>query len=217
VETEVAAIVLAAGGSRRLGRPKALLDFGGLTALEVALRTLREAGVTSGVVVTGEETDVIRRAVDATPFVWVVNPMPAAGRTGSVIVGLAALRAVDVLLWPVDRPLASAETVRALLEARAEEEDAGSGAAGVPPDAPGTRSDAIVPESDGRRGHPFLLRATLRAAVLAAAPDASLREVLKAAGTRRRVVPVEDPGIHFNLDTPEAWEEALAWWRARRR
>jgi molybdenum cofactor cytidylyltransferase len=216
VETEVAAIVLAAGASRRLGRPKALLDFAGLTALEVALRTLREAGVTSGVVVTGEETDVIRRAVDATPFVWVVNPMPAAGRTGSLIVGLAALRTVDVLLWPVDRPLASAETVRALLEAR-EEEDAGSGATDVPPAAPGTKSDAIVPESDGRRGHPFLLRASLRAAVLAAAPDASLRDVLKAAGARRRVVPVEDPGIHFNLDTPEAWQEALGWWRARRR
>lgn len=201
METGVAAVVLAAGASRRLGRPKALLDFDGMTALELALRSLREAGVTSGVVVLGDESDVVRRAVDPSPFLWVHNPLPEAGRMGSVVVGLGAVGAVDVLLWPVDRPLASTATVRALLAAAAED----------------ASQDLLVPEFEDRRGHPLVLRAGLQPALLAADPDASLRDVLRSAGARRRVVPVTDPGIHFNLDTDEAWTEALAWWRARPR
>ena len=208
---KVAAVVLAAGASRRLGRPKALLDFDGLTALELAMRSLREAGITAGVVVTGEASDVIRRAVDPSPFLWALNPMPEAGRTGSLVIGLGAVGAVDVLLWPVDRPLAAPGTVRALLAARME---AIAAAAAVGTD-PGT--DVILPEHDGRRGHPLILRAGLRERLLAAAPDASLRDLLREAGARRRVVPVDDPGIHFNLDTEEAWREALAWWRSRPR
>jgi len=215
VQTGVAAVVLAAGASRRLGRPKALLDFDGMTALELALRSLRGAGVTSGVVVTGDESAVIRRAVDPSPFLFVHNPLPAAGRTGSVVIGLGAVGAVDVLLWPVDRPLASADTVRALLAAAAE--DGGPGGPTGDPAAPDAPPDVLVPESGGRCGHPLILRASLRPALLAAAPDTSLRNVLRAAGVRRRVVPVEDPGIHFNLDTDDAWAEALAWWRARPR
>jgi molybdenum cofactor cytidylyltransferase len=73
----------------------------------------------------------------------------------------------------------------------------------------------IVPEAEGRRGHPLILPAAVRDAVLAAAPDASLRNVLRGAGAERRVVPVDDPGIHFDLDTEEAYARALAWWRAR--
>jgi CTP:molybdopterin cytidylyltransferase MocA len=208
VKTGVAAVVLAAGASRRLGRPKALLDFDGLTALELTLRSLRRGGVSSGVVVTGDGSDVIRRAVDPSPFVWALNPMPEAGRTGSLVIGLGAVGAVDVLFWPVDRPLASADTVRALVAARMEEARQGA-AAGA--------ADLLVPEHDGRRGHPLILRAALRPALLAAAPDASLRDLLRDAGASRRVVPVDDPGIHFNLDTETAWEEALTWWRAQPR
>lgn len=199
METDLAAIVLAAGASRRLGSPKALLDFEGLTALEVALRTLREAGVTAGAVVTGDASDMIQRAVDPAPFQWARNPMPDLGRTGSLIVGLGVTAAdADVLLWPVDRPLASADTVRALLQARS-----------------GEPADVIVPEFEGRRGHPLILRAGLRDAILGAPPDTSLRDLLRQIGARRRVVPVEDPGIHFDLDTEEAWRAALVWWRNR--
>jgi CTP:molybdopterin cytidylyltransferase MocA len=199
----VEAVVLAAGASTRLGRPKALLEFEGRTALELVMAALRAAGVRAGVIVTGGESgEAIRRAVDPSPLGWARNPMPEAGRTGSVLVGLAATTpSVDTLLWPVDRPLASAATVRALLEARAGCVE-GEG--------------VIVPEADGRRGHPLVIRAFLREALLAAPPDANLREVFRDTGTRRREVPVDDPGIHFDLDTEADWERALAWWRQHR-
>ena len=76
----IEAVILAAGASTRLGRPKALLEFDGLTALEVLMASLREAGLVQGVIVTGDAEKTMRAAVDPTPFAWVRNPMPAAGR-----------------------------------------------------------------------------------------------------------------------------------------
>jgi len=196
----VVAVVLAAGASSRLGRPKALLEFGGRPVLAHLLDALRAAGVEAGVLVTGEAHDELSVSVPAAPFAWLRNPAPQAGRVGSLQIGLRATEpGADVLMWPVDRPLASADTVRALLTARA--------------DAPDNAT--IAPESKGRRGHPVLFRHELRNALLSAPPDANLREVLKAAGAARVVVPVPDEGIHFDLDTEDAYERALAWWSSR--
>jgi molybdenum cofactor cytidylyltransferase len=198
----VEAIVLAAGASSRLGRPKALLSFDGRTALEIVLGALREAGVESGVVVVGEHATEIQAALDPQPFGWVQNPDPDAGRLGSLQVGLRAIRAdADVLLWPVDRPLAPVDTLRALLDARA---------ARLEP-------AVIVPEAEGRRGHPILIRALLRERLLFAPSDASLRELIRQSRLERCAVPVNDPAMHLDIDTREDYEKALAWWRRRQR
>ena len=68
-------------------------------------------------------------------------------------------------------------------------------------------------EHDGSRGHPVILRAALLPSLVAAYPDANLRDVLRASGTRRHAVAVDDPGILFDLDTVGEYERALAWWR----
>ena len=194
-----AAVVLAAGASLRLGRPKALLDFDGRTALELVLAALAESGVRTGALVVGEHAGEILQRVASAPLTAVRNSAPEAGRMGSLLVALAHVPAdADLLIWPVDRPLASAATVRALLET----------IAGV-----GSSAEVIVPETAGRRGHPILVGAGLRSVLLASSPDASLREVLRAAA--RRQVPVADSGIHFDLDTRADYARALAWWRER--
>ena len=199
----IAALVLAAGFSTRLGRPKALLDFDGRPALGLVLGALRAAGVPRGVVVLGEHAPVVSAAVDPHPLMYVRNPDPAAGRTGSVQAGLAALGLdpTDVLLWPVDRPLAGEAVVRALLAARE--------------DAP-AEAGWLAPVADGRRGHPILLRSAVLPSVRAADPAANLREVLRGSGRRVRDVPAGDEGIHLDLDTEERVAEAVAWWRSRR-
>jgi molybdenum cofactor cytidylyltransferase len=200
--TGIEAMVLAAGASRRIGTPKALLSFGDRSALELILDTLRRAGVSKGVVVVGEHAPALAAACDPAPLAWARNPVPETGRMGSVLVGLRALTSgVDILLWPVDRPLASAETVAALMAAR-EQAEPGEG--------------VIVPECRGGRGHPLILRAALLPSLVTAYPDANLREVIRECGVGRRPVPVDDPGIHFDLDTAEEYERALAWWRATR-
>lgn len=188
----VDAVILAAGSSARLGSPKALARVAGVTTLERVLSTLEKAGIRSGVVVTGEHFDAIRTRIDVAPLHIVRNPTPEAGRMGSIVIGLAATDAhSDALLWPVDRPLARVTTVAALLDARtAHEED-----------------DAVfVPEEGGRRGHPILIAAGLRSKLLAAPPDANLREVLARAAAKRIAVPVDDDRIHENLDAPEDLE-----------
>jgi molybdenum cofactor cytidylyltransferase len=198
----IEAMVLAAGASRRLGSPKALLSFEGRSALDLIIDALRGAGIARGVVVVGEHVNELTSAVDPAPLTWATNPVPETGRMGSVLVGLRALTSgADILLWPVDRPLASADTVAALVAER-ERADPAQG--------------VIVPEFRGGRGHPVLLRASLLMSLLAAYPDANLREVIRDSGTRRRIVVVDDPGIHFDLDTASEYEKALAWWRETR-
>lgn len=196
-ETTVAAVILAAGASRRLGSPKALLPFGDRPVLARLVETARGAGVQTGVIVTGEADGEIRAALGAVPYTWAPNPEPEGGRTGSLACGVREVPpGADLLMWPVDRPLASAATVAALLER------AGGG-------------EIVRPETGGRHGHPVLLPAAVRPLLEDAAPDANLREVLAESGCPVRSVRVGDPGVHFNLDTREAYETALAWWSAR--
>lgn len=198
-------IVLAAGSSTRLGRPKALVDFDGRTALHLVLGALRAAGVEGGAVVVGDDAATIERTVDVRPFGLARNPDPSAGRTGSLQVGLNAVTASsgggdDVLLWPVDRPLASTSTVRAVLSAAA---------------TAGDDVGWVAPVCDGRRGHPILLRRAVLPAIRRAGPDRSLRDVLHESGLKALDARVEDGGIHQNIDTEQEWQHALAWWRGR--
>lgn len=194
-------IILAGGASTRLGRPKSLVELDGAPVLARVRDTLVEAGVAQGVVVVGEQEAVIRQTCDTAPFTLVRNPDPAAGRTGSLQRGLERCAPeADVLLWPVDRPLAGLATVRALLSAR---------------EAIGDEVGWIVPSHEGRAGHPLVLRVLVRDPIRAARPDESLRQILRRAGSARHVVNVDDAGILMNIDTEDEWTRALAWWRAR--
>jgi molybdenum cofactor cytidylyltransferase len=190
---EVEAIVLAAGSSTRLGQPKALLEIDGATSLERILDVLSKCKVRGGVVVAGEHLPQMKSRVDPAPLQYALNPTPEAGRMGSVIIGLASTDpASDVLLWPVDRPMARIDTVQGILSARKNE--------------PGGNV-VIVPEYDGRFGHPILIASGLRNLLLSATPAANLREVLGAAGATRIKVS-GDAGIHTNLDTEQDVDEA---------
>lgn len=178
------AIVLAAGASSRMGRPKALLDVGGRPAVERVVATLRDGGAADVVVVVGRHADEIRGGAELRGVRVVDNPDWARGRTSSVQRGIAALApgAEWTLLALVDMPLVRADTVRALLSARRDD------------------ADAVVPTHGGRRGHPILLRRTLFARIAELGPDEPLHVVIRAAS--RAEVPVEDPGVLVDFDEP---------------
>jgi len=196
---KVAAIVLAAGASTRMGRAKALLPWEGSTLLERELAVLQEVGIEQVAVVIGMHAQQIRRQVGAAmPFVF--NPRWAQGRSTSLAAGAHVLmrepRPEAVLVQNVDQP------TRAAVIARLIEELTASGADAVQP----VYVDAAGAEHGG---HPVLLSGALLPA-LAEAREVTegLRGVLKSRTVQR--VRIDDVTVGLDLDTPEAYEAARA-------
>jgi molybdenum cofactor cytidylyltransferase len=188
------ALVLAAGLSRRMGRFKLTLPWGGTTVIGHVLATLAAADVREIVVVTGHRPDEVQAAVCASgiPATTVHNAAYASGEMlSSIQAGLAALAAADhaaALLCLGDQPQMQSATVQAVLAAGA--------AAGW--------QRVITPSHNMHAGHPILLPRDLWPAILAAGD--SLRAVL---ATRRDMVQyllVDTPSILADLDTPEDYE-----------
>lgn len=190
----LAGVVLAAGYSSRMGAFKPLLPLGPRSVLETAVRALTGAGVADVVVVSGHEAERLRPELGRLGVAEAHNPGFARGMYSSVQAGVAALRrGVEAFfLLPCDVPLAGAETVRLLAEAR--------GAAGDP--------DVCYPVHGGRRGHPPLISARLIPEILAGEPEGGLRALLAGHGAIHVPTPVR--GAVMDLDTPLAYEALLA-------
>jgi molybdenum cofactor cytidylyltransferase len=118
------AIVLAAGGSARLGTAKQLLEKEGLPLVARIVDEVLASGAFPVVVVAGAREDAIRAAISGRQVLVVGNPGWAAGLSGSVKMGLAALVEADpdvgaVLLTPCDQPALSSEIIGRLAAAHA--------------------------------------------------------------------------------------------------
>jgi CTP:molybdopterin cytidylyltransferase MocA len=175
------ALVLAAGASRRLGQPKALVGVGSTTLVGLAVKRLLDAGCTPVVVVTRQELqfDVMTQSMDATV---VVNADPEAGRTGTVQRGLLTLMGDKgrvprkVIIAPVDRPGWSKDHVVRLME----------------------QEQSSNLSSNGRRGHPLLIHSNDIEQILASDPETPLRHLIHA-----QPCDVDAPYLALNIDTPE--------------
>jgi molybdenum cofactor cytidylyltransferase len=118
----VGAIILAAGGSRRLGQPKQLLAYRGETLLNRAIRVACEAGATPVIAVLGAEYEVIRNSIQSRSAIAVHNDRWRHGMGSSIEAGMRALAvcAPDieaVLLMGCDQPRLTAEHLQALMAA----------------------------------------------------------------------------------------------------
>lgn len=191
----IGAVVLAAGASSRMGRPKALLPYGRSTFLECVLAILDANDVGAVRVVVANDAEGVRRAAPTLPpESWVVNPSPADGMLSSVRLGVCALPAGTeaFFLWPVDHPLVRAATVGAMTQAWRSR--------GAP---------VVVPVHRGRRGHPVLFDASTMPEILSAPDDAGARHVVAAHRHDRIELEVADGGVVADIDTPEAYEAAF--------
>jgi molybdenum cofactor cytidylyltransferase len=192
----IAAVLLAAGESTRMGRAKALLPWtDGRPLLAFLHDALLAAGYDPVVVVLGHRARELR-AVLPQDAQAVVNPAYAQGRATSIATGVRALPdgLAGVLVVSVDQPRALA-TLRTLREAW---EQAG-------------RPALAVPALNGLPGHPPLFNATLRRELEAVSEERQgLREVVSRHREARLLVPVDDPLTLTNLNTPADYQAALA-------
>jgi molybdenum cofactor cytidylyltransferase len=196
-----AAMVLSGGESSRFGgTPKALLPIDERSAIRRVVEVCLDEGFDPVEVVVGLHRGPIERELGGLPVDLVEATRWREGRTASIQDGIEALPpGADLLLWPIDHPFVGARTVNALLATRA------SDLLGV----------WFLPTFEGRGGHPVLWRAPVREAVLDLRPDAPLRSLLPEFGPQVRRVPVDDPGVVDPVDTPDAYQAALAQWRSR--
>jgi molybdenum cofactor cytidylyltransferase len=115
----ISGVVLAAGASRRLGRPKQLLELWGRPLLQHSVNAVSGAGLDEVVVVLGHEADAIESALDLPPGARVVrNPDYASGQATSLRVGLAAVggRAEAAVILLGDQPLLGSGLIRRAVE-----------------------------------------------------------------------------------------------------
>ncbi len=193
--TAVAAILLAAGSSERMGTQKALLPWGGATLLAYQLQQLAAVdAVREIIVVTGYAAERLAPIVEGAPRARVAyNPEFESGKASSVRCGIAAIDDTPgaALLLAVDQPRPAA-LLRTLVRAHA--------AAGAP---------ITAPVFEGRRGHPLIFDASLLPE-LAAIDEATLgvRAVVQRHAGSINDVAVDDPSACIDLNTREDVERA---------
>lgn len=187
-------LVLAAGRSSRMGRPKALLKIDDETFVERVIRMLIDGGCRAVVVVVGtDDAETVRRAEQAGAKV-VVNPDAASEQSDSLRLGLGQLEdeAVAVAVLPVDYPLVRATTVARVLSAFR-----GLG-------APITR-----PIYKGVPGHPTVFARSVFDDLARTDLAEGARTVVREHADAVVDVPVEDPGIAADVDTPEDYRRVV--------
>jgi CTP:molybdopterin cytidylyltransferase MocA len=187
-ELTVAGLVLAAGGGRRYGGPKALVRHEGSLLVERAVTTVRDAGCAPIVVVLGASAADVRAQARLGDVTIVENESWKTGMGSSLRVGLEALVSTDVdaaVVLLVDTPGVTAEAVRrvAAKEGR----------------------DSLVSATYGqRRGHPVLLgRDHWSGVATLAVGDVGARAYLTARAATVQTVPCEDVADDTDMDVPE--------------
>lgn len=191
----VTGLVLAAGGSRRLGRPKQLLPVGEATLLDATLATVRrcvlEQSLDQVVVALGGAADEVEATVDLSGCTVVRNDAFGEGCSSSIAAALPAVspEATGIVLLLGDQPLVRPETVAALVQA----------ARGV--------HLAVCRYADGL-GHPFWLGHDLFDALAGLHGDKAVWKLVDAAGQDLVTVDVEGP-VPVDVDTPEDYRALL--------
>ncbi|MBI4887803.1 MAG: nucleotidyltransferase family protein [Acidobacteria bacterium] len=196
----VTAIVLAAGESKRMGRPKALLpDREGRPFVARLVRAFAAAGVDDVILVTGTQHAAIAAAVAAdAPLVSptiLINPDPARGQLSSLWIGLEAAARPGleaVLVTPVDIPMVRPSTIQQVVEVWRT-----------------TRAPIVRPAVGARHGHPVLFDRAVFDELRRAPLADGARAVVHAHADSLVNVPVDDEGCLVDVDTPADYDALI--------
>ncbi len=188
---KTAALIVAAGLSSRMGDFKPMLNVGSISISQRIVATFRQAGIDQIVMITGHMAETLEHHLSGNGIIFLRNEAYASTQMyDSACIGISWLKGkCDRLLFtPVDIPLFTADTVRALLQ---------------------TEAELAFPVSGGTSGHPVMIGASLFDAILQDSGEGGLKGSFSRCGTDPVLVDVPDRGILHDADTPEDYQSLL--------
>ena len=191
----VAAIVLAAGRSTRMGGPNKLLaEISGKKLVRIAAEQALASKASEVIVVTGHQAELVEQALEGLNVKFARNPDFAGGLASSVKAGIAAVsdNADGAVICLGDMPLIDAKLIDRLIGAF----------------APDRGNLIVVPVAEGRRGNPVLWSRRFFNELMTLDGDIGARHLIGKHAEAVAEVPVEGNGAFLDIDTPQALETA---------
>ena len=189
----IVAVILSAGESSRMGRPKALLSIDGVRFVEKIVSTLKSTDVGNIIVVLGHNAEEIRRKIRNLPVTILINHDYKQGQLSSLQVAIRLLESsgnpVDgILVHLVDHPYIEVKLVNLMIDRFYE-----------------TKKLIVVPRFQDRRGHPVIFARALFSELLAAGTDQGAKPVVHAHRDDTLEIDTNDKGVLIDIDTPEEY------------
>ena len=190
----IAAVVLSAGESSRMGRPKALLPIEGETFIGRIVASLKQTQVGKIIVVLGHNSDQLAIAIRPLSVEILLNPNYQLGQLSSLQVAVRSLLpdadCDGMLVHLVDHPYIDASLVDRMIQQFYE-----------------SKKDIVVPRCRGKRGHPVLFSRRLFGELLDAPMDQGAKAVVNAHGDATLEMETDEEGITVDIDTPELYRQ----------
>ncbi len=188
----VAAVILAAGGSARMGQPKQLLTVRGQPMLRCVTETVCASGVGQVVVVVGAAADRVAQAIEGLPVDLVVNRVWRRGLSTSIRAGLSVIQPTmaAAIIVLADQPMLSPAVLRSLVARYAE-----------------SRAPIVAPYHESKRGNPVLFDRTLFPELQAVDGDQGGRTVVMRHLDAVARLEVDDPATRLDVDTPQDYRK----------
>ncbi|MDN5278686.1 MAG: molybdenum cofactor cytidylyltransferase [Clostridiales bacterium] len=190
----ISSICLLAGFSTRMGQRKQHVKLGELTFLEKIIHNLEanSDGIAQMFFVGQADDQKSKELIEKHSGIWLVNDEPERGPLSSIKIALEKIKNDSaIMLWPVDHPMISVETVSLLCRNFAENPDM-----------------IVVPSIDNRRGHPSIFPADLKTEFFAIPENEGARKILQLHPDRIKHVITDDIWVRKNINTPEILAEA---------
>jgi molybdenum cofactor cytidylyltransferase len=190
----IVAVILSAGESSRMGRPKALLPIDGETFVERIVSTLKRTKVGKIIVVIGHNAAEMKQKIVHLPVEILINQKYQLGQLSSLHVAIRHLLADSscggILVHLVDHPYIDPDLVDRMIEA-----------------ADRSGKLIVVPRHQGKRGHPVILSRKLFTELLGAPLDQGAKVVVNAHPDDTLAIDVEDEGVTIDIDTPDEYKQ----------
>jgi molybdenum cofactor cytidylyltransferase len=188
----ISAVILSAGESSRMGRPKALLPIEGQKFIERIIRVIGQSKVGRTIVVLGHHADQLRGQIEHLSVEVVVNPDYQSGQLSSLQAAIRHIEKDDrcggMLVHLVDHPFIDVALVDALIKGFFE-----------------TKALIVLPRYKGKRGHPVIFSRELFGELLNAPVDQGAKAVVNAHRQETLEIEWQDEGITLDIDTPELY------------